>query len=222
MLFTLILSTLLLLTTSVKTSSAEEPSSKVIISKAGLKRIDDQYKKIEQALQEAKKNLEVSQTNSATVLSDIKELSTLEDEHKDLQKKYLRYLQDAGKEIQANDKAIADIEKYEKKVMSTSKTPIGGPQKKLLDDAQQERLDRLRWKSDATNNLDRANTLLSQLKISLQEMESRKGPLQEELRAWNKKQHEYETLISELRKQRIEMEEVYGKRKLASETSEAN
>ena len=203
----------------VQPKNPSPPSDTVVISASGKKRIREQFKKIEQTLKEANRNLENSQQNSSTILSDIKELSELEDEYLELQKRFHEYVVKANKEIQVNEKAMVEIEKYEKKILQVSKGNPEGAQQKLYEDAKQERLDRLRWKSDANSNLQRANTLLSQLQTSLKDIKLRNTPLRDELRAWNRKQDDYQKLASEIRNQKSSLEKSYG-RYLASDLDE--
>jgi chromosome segregation ATPase len=179
---------------------ALEPQDEVqkpILSATGKKRLQENVRTLDNNLHDLRENLVATDKNIATIRTELKDITGLENEHLDLKKKYLAYLDRADSEIKKNEKAKRDLSKWEQ----TSKTAAGKLPENVVKDkleaARAEQADRDRWKYDAEAKTARVKTLLGGLETNLRDIRSRRVPLEQQLELWTARRAQYQKTIAE-------------------------
>lgn len=186
-------------------ANAEASRASNGLSDVGRKRIQQNLMVLEQNLQDTQSNLSITQRNIETLEAELKELEKLEFEHQELRKRFSAYQANATQELEKNEKAITDLEKYEKNLGSAPKDATG---QKQLETAHQERMQRQRWKSEAATKMQRVQTLLKSSQDNLRSIDARKGPLKNQIRVLQNRHKEYEKLLLEIQTRKSDAEKL--------------
>jgi chromosome segregation ATPase len=175
----------------------QDEVQKPLLSATGKKRLQENIQTLETNLHDLKENLSATDKNLATIRGELKDLGGLENEHLDLKKKYMAYLDKAESEIKKNEKAKRDLSKWEQtnKDVAHELPESGGKDK--LEAARIEKADRERWKLDAEAKVARVKTLLGGLETNLRDIRSRRKPLEQQLDLWTTRRTDYQKQIAE-------------------------
>ncbi len=174
--------------------------SKPVISESGKKRLQENLATLEKNLTEVQTNIDNCKKNAAIVASEAKDLDALEKENLDLRAKYKAQLEATQTESEKNEKALKELEEFQRKIAKNLKeTPDAPPaQQQDLLKAQKDLLERERWRNEAKTKIEKINSLLKSANQNLSSIQSRKGPLQEQLAHWASKSKEYEKIRTDL------------------------
>lgn len=187
-----------------KSSKSEELNienlqvSPEIISSTGKNRIRDHIATIEQNIAHTETNLQATKKNIEVIESELKDLDDLEKEHLRLKERYTDFLAYASKQTLKNEKALKEIEEFQKKVEKLSKSNQNEAQINELKTATTEKAEREDWLKDTNQKTARVQELLLGVEKNLKSIASRKHPLQEQLQTWKNKNIEYTQLLSKL------------------------
>lgn len=192
------------ITQIAKASKSEELNienlqvSPEIISSTGKNRIRDHIATIEQNIAHTETNLQATKKNIEVIESELKDLDDLEKEHLRLKERYTDFLTYASKQTLKNEKALKEIEEFQKKVEKLSKSNQNEAQINELKTATTEKAEREDWLKDTNQKTARVQELLLGVEKNLKSIASRKYPLQEQLQNWKNKNAEYTQLLSKL------------------------
>ena len=187
-----------------KSSKSEELNienlqvSPEIISSTGKNRIRDHIATIEQNIAHTETNLQATKKNIEVIESELKDLDDLEKEHLRLKERYTDFLAYASKQTLKNEKALKEIEEFQKKVEKLNKSNQNEAQINELKTATTEKAEREDWLKDTNQKTARVQELLLGVEKNLKSIASRKHPLQEQLQTWKNKNIEYTQLLSKL------------------------
>ena len=175
------------------------------LSEAGKRRILQNLTTLEQNLTDTQENITITSKNIQTLEAELKDLDMLQKEHQELKQKFTTYIANALKEIEKNDKAVKDLEKFERNIASAPKEEAEKNQKQL-ETAQKEKSERLLWKTEANLKVQKMNQMSKEAQANLQTIEIRRKPLNNQLHALFKKQKEYERLAGEIKSKNADVE----------------
>lgn len=176
-----------------------------VISETGYQRILNTMQKVSANRGLAEDNLKISEKNILTVENEMKELEVLKREHDTDLTRYERYLNNANSEVARNERELQDLTSWER-VAKSAKTDVGGPLRAKLMAVEQEKLDRERWRSDASWKIDRVKKLIKGIDQNKKEMNGRLPYLNEQLSYWHQKKDDYEKAIKDLELKKTELE----------------
>jgi chromosome segregation ATPase len=189
-----------------------------ILSQSGKNRIKDHLQIIDRNITNTENNIQATKKNIGVIESEIQELDSLKKEHLTLKSRYLEFLANANQENIKNNKAIAEIEDFEKRVKGLTKETTTSGQLTELETAKSEKQQREDWKKETQQKIARIGELLVGVEKNLQSIEGRKAPLIEQLKTWGNRHKEYETLLTKLSQKKKDAEKFLT----ASETGPSN
>jgi chromosome segregation ATPase len=179
-----------------------------LISNNGKGRIREHLLAVEKNITLTQANLDATQKNMVVLESELKDLEALEQEHLRLKERYKDFLTHATKENEKNNKAIGEIESFEKKVAAISKGNRSQPQSQLseLETAKTEKNEREGWRKDAQQKTSRIQELLLGIEKNLKSISARKAPLLSQLETWKSRHADYQNLLSKLNQKKLTAE----------------
>jgi hypothetical protein len=186
--------------------SAEEQNN-TVVTQTGKRRALENLKIVDQNIDDTKYNLNATKRNAETIQAELKQLSELEKEHLEMLAKYKAYTEEAKPKIAANIKELKELETIEKKMGKKGTEEIPSPE---LERLQREKLERLKWDSEAKLKLSQISKMQSEAERNLKDINSRFKPLQAQLRTWNERQKEFEELLAKYGKRRATLERQIG------------
>jgi len=185
-----------------------EPEVPPRVSSAGMKRVRENIKVIEQNTKDTIINLEATDKNVKTIQGELEDLSSLDKEHFELNKRYRDYVAEAEKELAKNQANIKKIEKYEKSMRAAIKGDVTAAQRQDLEKAQRDREDRERWIADAKVKMKRVKELQKEIQENVSQIESRRAALKDQLATWTERRKEYQRLLETFRQRKSELEKL--------------
>ncbi len=184
-----------------------------IISPNGKNRIKDHIQTIEQNITHTETNLQSTQKNISVIESEINELESLAKEHSILKVRYLAFLSTANKETLKNEKALLEIEQFEKKAEGPAKSTQNPTRLAELEAARDEKKQREDWRKETEQKTTRIKELFTGVEKNLQSIEGRKAPLKEQLQTWNNRLSEYQNLRIKLTQKKKDAERFVASQK---------
>ena len=169
-----------------------------IISQNGKSRIKEHIQIIDRNIANTENNIQATKKNIGVIESELQELENLKKEHLSLKNRYLLFLSNANQESAKNNKAIAEIEGFEKRVEGLTRGTTNSDQLAELETAKAEKRQREEWKKETQQKTTRIGELLVGVEKNLQSIEGRKAPLLEQLNTWGDRSKEYEALLTKL------------------------
>ena len=165
------------------------------LSTAGQKRIQQNLEILKQNLADTQSNIETIDTNLKSLEGELGTLVTLDSEHQTLKKKYQQFLAGSAKENEKNEKALRDLEQFLRNAKEVlAKDPENAKVRSQLDDAERDRMERQSWRANTKVKSDKLQGLLGQLNAGADEIRGRKGQIQGQMRSWQSRRTEFETL----------------------------
>lgn len=164
------------------------------LSDKGRIRVEKNLKNIRQILNEIDGNIDITKQNIQTLHKESAELEGLEKKHLLLQRKYIEYLDKAKKE------KIATEKKYSKLKNSHQNS--------------KEAIELELWVADTKQKVQKAETLLLEVKSNLKEIYIKKKWVHEQLDAWQVKLPEFEKQRKDAEEKQAQMEALLKKKNI--------
>ena len=170
-------------------------------------------------------NLILCEKNRAVVIAELKELELLETEQSELITQYKTYQVNLREMIEKNNTDGEAIRKWERQNKFKVAQKKGAAQVELankINNAQLDKEQRAKWKSDAESKVARVTKLLAEALENLKNIQSRRAPLTSQVNGWVDKQNEFKELLKTLavRKQDLIRLAEAKRKELAPEDSE--
>lgn len=191
-----------------------------IVSASGKNKIKDHLQTLSQNIENTETNISSTKKNIGVIESEIKELEELAKEHSNLKNRYLEFLSIANKETKKNEKAIEEIDTFEKKTSALPKVNSTPTQLAEIEAAKSEKIKREEWRKETDQRSLKIKELLAGVEKNLQSIEGRKTPLQEQLKNWNNRLNEYEGLLTKLNKKKETAERFIASQKQLNPTKQ--
>lgn len=176
------------------------------LSPSGKKRLMENLKILDKNLTDVQTNLINCKKNIETAESSIKELSALEQESLVLRSKYKSQVEDTEVQLEKNEKAIAELEKFQKNITMSGSEAQQEKQKQDLEKAQKDMLEREAWKTQAKAKAVKINDWIKTLNQNIKSIDAKKIPLREEMNLWLRKEKEYQKLQADMTNKKSETE----------------
>lgn len=175
------------------------------LSATGKRRVEQNIQIIEQNIKDSQSNVEVSKKNAATLENELKSLDGIEKEYQKLQQNYEAYLAKTKKEVEKNTASLKELEKFEKDL---AKGGANAEAQDQLAKAKAEEAERLHWKKETEAKVEKSTKQLNEIHSNLNNIHSRRAPIQKQLETSLKKQREYEKMIEAALKKKAEMQKL--------------
>lgn len=177
-----------------------------IISPSGKNRIRDHIGTIQQNILHTESNLQATKKNIEVIELELKDLEDLETEHLRLRDRYKDFLSHASSESLKNEKALNEIEDFERKAQKLTQNTSNAAQLNELQIASNEKNERMDWSKDSNQKIKRVKELLVGIEKNLESIASRRRPLVEQLQHWKTKGTDYNQLLVKLNEKKVRAE----------------
>ncbi|MBM4316053.1 MAG: hypothetical protein FJ116_01065 [Deltaproteobacteria bacterium] len=177
-----------------------------LISNSGISRIREHLLAVEKNITLTQANLDATQKNIAVMESELKELEVIAQEHLRLKERYQDFLTHATKENDKNNKAMSEIEAFQKKIASFAKKGHETQTKSQLSElesSENEKNERETWRKDNQQKTSRVQDLLLGIEKNLKSIAAKKTPLLNQLETWKSRQSDYENVLSKLNQKKL-------------------
>lgn len=193
------------------TPSEKSKGPQPILSPKGKLRLKENIEILKNNIQNLENQIATAKSNQGILEADLKDLETLENEHQALKNKFDSYLVSARQEFQKNQQAYAKIE-TQLRGSASGKTPSSSSEKNgnglQKDSLEGEREERLRWKADAEIKLKKAEENREATLKSLRDVQSRRVPMENQMKTWSERQNQYQTQLEEALQKKNELEKL--------------
>ncbi len=171
-----------------------------VLSSSGKQRLLENIASLDKNITIVKGNIVNCKKNAIVIDSELKELSALEQEHLQLREKYVGQIADIQKELDKNDTAMKELDNFQKNISknSSSSSNAQTAQQDDIMKSQKDKMDREKWKSEATAKVGKINELIKSVNANLNSIEVKKTPLKEQQQQWLSKEKEYQKLFIDL------------------------
>jgi len=179
----------------------------VHISPAGKKRVLENLGVVVKNIENVKTNLAATSQNKKTVEAELADLESLEKDHIELKKKYTDYLSEAEEELKKNEKSLRELTAWQNAVKAAGQK-LNSTYQSKWDTVEQEKTEREKWKADAEIKISRVGKLMANLIGDMRDIQSRKGPLKNEIAEWDNRTKGYQKLLDELNAKKTSLEKL--------------
>jgi chromosome segregation ATPase len=164
------------------------------LSDKGRTRVEKNLKNIRQILNEIDGNIDITKQNIQTLHKESAELESLEKKHLGLQKKYMEYLDKAKKEKIATEKKYSKLKSQ--------------PQNS------KEAIELELWVADTKQKVQKAETLLVEVRANLKEISIKRKWVHDQLGGWQVKLPEFEKQRKDAEEKQAQMEALLKKKNI--------
>ncbi len=195
---------------SPKTELKDEAPKDPIVSLSGQIRMTEQLDKLRTNVHQMEANIDSCDKNVETLQKEINTLDNLSRDHHDLIRQYEGYLSLAAEEKKKNIAGLAEIEKWEKQFRKAPKETQAAMALKLQS-AKVEKIDRLRWDSDADKKMASMESMKKGIVATLKEVEDKKVRLRDQMNVWKEKKAKFKGDLEGLEGKKQQLERLLAK-----------
>lgn len=169
-----------------------------MISSEGKSRIKQHVQIIRDNIANTLTNIQSTKKNVLVIEAEIHDLEELGKEHQNLKTRYLDFLSKANIEFIKNNKALNEIDQFQKKLSKLNNVNQNKARSGEIVEAQTEKMERENWKRESEEKVVRIRELLVGVEKNIQSIEGRKAPLKEQFITWSLRQTEYTKIMEQL------------------------